>query len=384
MPRKPPKIKGVYELEPGKWCGRFRTPEGKLVRKTFGRDRQAAIDWVDDARLARRSGEKLPDSAKVKIEKPKPAPVGAVTIDMLASEFLEYIKKNPDEYRDQVNPPRRIEQIRNAFAGRIAAEVTTPEVEDWLEDVQEDREVANATINKLRSTFSMFYKHGKRRGIIDVNPAEDVPLKDTGNGIERYLLVDEEKALRKVLKSDIESHDPKRQPILREQATQRLLEFDVSIRSGMRRSEQYNLIWPDVSFERKTMRLRKTKNGKPRNAYIIADVEKALKEMKKLTLTSRGRSKEQPSKQPKNKVFSKMDNKNWWKSALKRAGIENYRWHDNRHTFCSRLVQRGVPLNAVKEAAGHASIASTMRYAHLAPSHVQKEMEVLNWENWTE
>jgi len=226
----------------------------------------------------------------------------------------------------------------------------------------------------------MLYKHGKRKGLINVNPAEDVPLKDVGHGIERFLSHDEEKRLRKVLQEDIDSHDAVRHPELRKQAIHRLLEFDVSIRSGMRRSEQYNLIWPDVSFERKVMRLRKTKNGKPRNAYMIADVEKALKKVKELSLERRDRSRTQPNKAPKNTVFAKAENKKWWAAALNRAKIKNYRWHDNRHTFCSRLVQKGVHLNVVKEAAGHASIASTMRYAHLAPSQIQQALEILNWE----
>lgn len=59
--------------------------------------------------------------------------------------------------------------------------------------------------------------------------------------------------------------------------------------------------------------------------------------------------------------------------------IKNYRWHEDRHTFCSRLVPQGVHLNVFKEAAGHASIASTMRYADLAPSQIQQELEILNW-----
>jgi integrase len=52
--------------------------------------------------------------------------------------------------------------------------------------------------------------------------------------------------------------------VLKDEALERLLEFDLSIRSGMRKSEQYNLRSPDVDFKRKVMRLRKTKNGKPR------------------------------------------------------------------------------------------------------------------------
>jgi site-specific recombinase XerD len=318
----------------------------------------------------------MPTSAKMNI---KVMVAGVVTIDVLAAEFLEYVKSHPEEYRDQKNPPRRIEEIRKAFEGREAVEIKSPEIEAWLDGVQEDRELANGTINKLRGTFSMLYKHGKRRGLIDVNPAEDVPLRDVGNGIERYLSLDEERRLRAVLQADTDSHDPIKQPEQRKQAIHRVMEFDISIRSGMRRSEQYNLRWPDVDFERKIMRLRMTKNGKPRNAFIIDDVAKALKVLQELDAHRRDRSADQPNQAPKDSVFAKTENKKWWAAALEKAEIVEYRWHDNRHTFCSRLVQAGVHLKIVQEAAGHASIASTMRYAHMAPTQVVDAMAVLNW-----
>jgi len=369
VPRKPKKVAGVYEREPGNWCGRYRGPDGKLVRKSFGLDRRAAIDWVDEARVLRRAGT-LPSSAKrKKVEKEE-----VVTVATLCSAFLAYVKSHPEEYRDQKNPPRRIEEIGKAFEGRAAAKVTAPEIEDWLAGVQEDRELANATINKLRGTFSMLYKHGKRKGLVNVNPAEDVPLKDTGNGVERFLSLDEERSLRTVLTRNIEACDPEKHPELLKQAIERMIEFDVSIRSGMRRSEQYNLRWPDVEFDRKIMRLRMTKNGKPRNAFIIEDVKKSLLKLRDLNVNQRaGKDKTDDL------VFSKAENKKWWAAALEDAGIEDYRWHDNRHTFCSRLVQAGVHHKIVQEAAGHASIASTMRYAHFAPAQVVDAMEVLNW-----
>lgn len=398
VPPKPKKVMGVYEREPGNWFGRYRTPEGKLVRKGFGADRRAAIEWVDEHKVIRRAGESLPTSVRVKSipvkrvrvrgEKGLPDAVVAPTevkrqedptgepgsVGELGAEFLAYVRSHPDEYRDQKNPPRRIREVCKAFEGREAAEITAPEIEEWLNDVQDDRELANATINKLRGTFSMLYKHGKRRGLVDVNPAEDVPLKDPGNGIERFLSKDEEVRLREVIDRDIAACDPERHPEMRKQAIHRKIEFEVSILSGMRRSEQYNLRWVDVDFDRLIMRLRMTKNGKPRNAFIIEDVRKALLALKDLDVHRRA-SKEKSD----GLVFSKTENKKWWAAALAEAGITSYRWHDNRHTFCSRLVQRGVHLKVVQEAAGHASIASTMRYAHFAPSQVIDAMQVLNW-----
>lgn len=159
---------------------------------------------------------------------------------------------------------------------------------------------------------------------------------------------------------------------------ERLFEFDISIRSGMRKSEQFNLRWPDIKFKRRIMRLRKTKNGKPRNAFLIDDTVRALKQLREI-YDRRIERQQKQGIETDDRAFSKGENKKWWLAALKKAKIKNYRWHDNRHSFCSRLVQAGVHLKVVQKAAGHASLASTLRYAHFAPSQVVDAMAVLNW-----
>lgn len=388
MARKAAPVSGVYERIPGSdiWSARIRVKR-KLVRKSFGRGpkgRADAIAWVEKARTIRRTGEGvLPATAKRPVLTTAEVAVlgdaDAITVGKLCDEFERYVKAHPEEYRDQTNPPKRIAEIKEMFGDHAAATLKSSEIEDWLDEIHEGRSLANATINKMRGTFSMIFKHGKRKDLVNVNPAADVPLRDVGHGIvERFLSADEEKRLREVLQRKIDSHDPIKQPELRKQAIHRLLEFEVSLKSGMRRSEQYDLRWGDVDFDRRIMRLRKTKNGKPRNAYMIDDVAAALKHLRHLDLERRDRSGDLPNKSPKDVVFAKADNKKWWQAALDEAKIQNYRWHDNRHTFCSRLVQAGVHLKVVQDAAGHASIASTMRYAHFAPSQIVDAMAVLN------
>lgn len=65
-------------------------------------------------------------------------------------------------------------------------------------------------------------------------------------------------------------------------------------------------------------------------------------------------------------------------TACANAGIEDCTIHDLRHTFASRLVQAGVPIATVKDVMRHASIQTTMRYAHLAPENTRQAVALLD------
>jgi len=65
----------------------------------------------------------------------------------------------------------------------------------------------------------------------------------------------------------------------------------------------------------------------------------------------------------------------------RKAQVRKIGWHVLRHTFATQLTLRGVPLTVVKELLGHSTIATTMRYSHVAPSSLRSAIEILNPKN---
>lgn len=146
----------------------------------------------------------------------------------------------------------------------------------------------------------------------------------------------------------------------------------------MRKGEQYGLRWNDIDFSRSVITLSDTKNGSSRTVPMIEDVCRAFRALKELALERKDRAIDQPNTAPEDVVFGIGDNKKWWEAALKEARIKNFRWHDLRHTFCSRLAQAGVSLKVIQEAAGHKTIAMSARYAHMDHTTLHNAMSILN------
>lgn len=155
---------------------------------------------------------------------------------------------------------------------------------------------------------------------------------------------------------------------------QSVVKFALS--TGLRRSNIINLEWSQIDMQRQVAWIHPDQSKSSR-AIGVALNETACKVLRDQI---GNHSKwvfvhTKPSTNPDGKVMPKVrkmrvDDNTAWNSALKRAGIENFRFHDLRHTWASWLVQSGVPLSILQEMGGWESIEMVRRYAHLAPNHL--------------
>lgn len=246
-----------------------------------------------------------------------------------------------------------------------------------------------STVNRKMGSISGVFSRAIEWEYIDTHPlAKLKQLKVDSKGVIRYLAADETKRLRDALdarqdemRAERESANAWRTDRHREPMPS-LLELPftdhlkpmvlVSLNTGMRRGELFDLKWSAVNFDTKTITVAgaTTKTSDTRHIPMNKETIGVLEAWKK-----------QVSKSPY--VFPGQgggrfeDVKSAWLKLLERAQIDGFRWHDMRHDFASRLVMAGVPLNTVRDLLGHADIKMTLRYAHLAPGTKAAAVELI-------
>jgi len=279
---------------------RFRDAGGKLRREKAGRNSDA-IDLFRKRTEERRVGLKLPENLRA---------VG-VKFSALCDDIQVFSEAH---HRDQRNILGRLAKIRPDFDERITDSIKPEDIDQWLTR----NTTTPATSNRYRALFSLIFREALRNGKVTSNPARLVRQKHEENGVIRWLTDEEEKALRTVI------------------APAHSTELDIALGTGMRLSEQFELTWDQVDFVRHEVRLSKTKNFSGRSIPMNGTVEAAFTAIKfRSAKTKRG-----------DKVFADYPCK-WWDEAITKSGVVHYRWHDNRHTFCSRLAMRGVNLKVI-------------------------------------
>jgi integrase len=238
-----------------------------------------------------------------------------------------------------------------------------------------------------KSSYGFLLSKAVDWGVLEEHPFRALkPLKTDRTGRVRYLNAAEEVALREALSRregtlrEARTHfnewraargklplPPRREPYADHLQPIVL----VAMNTGLRRSELFHLRWEDVDFEAKWLTVQgvSAKNGQTRRIPLNAEALSTLETWR--TLAKEGEPQVFPG--VGGGTLKRVDRA--WRRLRKGAKLQNFRFHDLRHHFASRLVQSGVPLNTVRELLGHADTTMVLRYAHLSPDHLAAAVE---------
>ena len=180
---------------------------------------------------------------------------------------------------------------------------------------------------------------------INHNPCLKVKKPRVKNAILRWLSEGEERALLKAAQGYLGGQLP-----------------DIIItaeHTGLRKGSLLGLKWKDVDMFRRTITIMQSKTEEPvtiplsDTLFQLFTVKSKVVNMSGYVFaTGKG-----------TRILAGNLDREFWK-ALNIAGIENFRFHDLRHTFATRLIQAGVDIYAVAKLLGHKDIKTTTRYAH--------------------
>jgi len=143
-----------------------------------------------------------------------------------------------------------------------------------------------------------------------------------------------------------------------------------ALATGLRQANVLHLKWSQVDLERRTAWIHADEAkgreaiGVPLNGEAIAVLQEELGKHREAVFTFRGR--------PLRSVNTKA-----WKNGLKRAGIENFRWHDLRHVWATWHVMAGTTVGELQELGAWKSEAMVKRYAHFAPEQLRSAADRL-------
>lgn len=308
-------------------------------------------------------------------------------IEFIEKEYKPWIETQKKSGQKTYNRIRRC--FFQKFGKKLLDELDPYAFEKWRTQRLKDN-IKAATINKDMALIKASLSKAAQWKIIDNNPLAAIKaIKTDSLAIVRFWDKDEVKRLRSAL-----DEREKKIQLARNQANKWRQERGypllpdlsqkffadhlkpmvlISMNTGIRKGELFNLRWQDVDFDKAIITITgaSAKSGKtrhiPLNTEALDTLYKWANNHKTITTDIVFQSN--------GKRFDNVTRA--WKNLLQSAKIDNFRWHDMRHHFASKLVMAGVDLNTVRELLGHSDLKMTLRYAHLAPEHKAQAVATL-------
>lgn len=362
------------------WYGKFRHTLVCLPKWT-GRKittRGDASEALAELTRVLKAGTFSPDGLRASL----PDTPEGMTFQRLADLFIEKrIKPSKMKTKHDVITYRIPQLVQRIGATRLLRDVTFGVIEDFTASLREPQPIRRkkpsddppktrlltaAAIRNAQKQLSEMFTWAVNRGYLQRSPFKGADNRDAikfervTNKRERVLARDEETRLL--------AHAA---PHLRSLII-------AAVDTGMRKSEMLALRFADIDWAAGQLVLRweTTKSQKQRRVPIATSRLKAVLEWQRLDAEGARKHDDAP-------VFSNEAGepvrafRTAFNGAKRRANIKGLRWHDLRHTYATRLVEKGVPLSQVRDLLGHASITTTERYDNQQLAVLQRAAALL-------
>ncbi|MCB0263814.1 MAG: site-specific integrase [Calditrichia bacterium] len=275
--------------------------------------------------------------------------INDLTIDEFSMKYLKRCSHKKSIKRDELS----VRTLLRYFQGMKLSEIKPNQIQDYIL-ARLAKGKRGSTVNRelacLKTMFNLAIKWENARK----NPVRDVEFQKEPPGRVRYLKAEEGKRL-------IDCAADHLKPII-----------IVALYTGMRLSEILTLKWSQIHIndeEHPFIELTETKNNKVRFIELNEDT---ISEINKL----RGNGSEYVFLSDRNKPMKRITKS--FHTALKKAGIDNFRFHDLRHTFASHYLMDGGDLLSLKDILGHSSIKMVDRYTHFSRIFKRKQINNMN------
>ncbi len=315
------------------------TFKGQRIRESIGPSKKGA-----EKVIAKKKAE-IAENKYLDVRK-DPDPV---KFHEFAKEYLKWSieNKKPSAKTRELSTMRILDRT---FGEKYLHEIDSLQIERWK--MNRKKEVKLSTVNRELAVLKGFFSKAVKWGKCKEHPAKEVkPFKGVTKRL-RYLMPDE---VQKLI-SNCADHI---KPIV-----------TLAVHTGMRKGEVLGLRRDQVNFEQGIITLTDTKNSETRSVQMNETVKSTLKSIGGGDPFFFASTK----KKGKPYVWIEMS----FHQALQKSGIEDFKFHDLRHTFASNLVMAGEDLHTVGELLGHKGLEMTKRYAHLSPKFKKRAINILD------
>ena len=342
----------MWDETGNRWLVEIRYPDGARFRKRLRREREALRLWaVEQTKIENGTWDER--AAR------------NITVAEAMKQYREYSQVQHRSYHSYIDPSLTLWETHLGPQAHLA-KVSSPQVEDFK--LKRAQKVAHSTTDKDLAILKAFFNWCIAHRLAVSNPVRRVKLFHEDNSRLRYLTREEYDRLIEAVRA-MKARANKPSPYLEEKIV-------LAAHTGLRRGSLFDLRWEQTDLANSVMRIPRTKSGRPLSVPLNATAKGTLEKL------YQQREPENPYVFP-HKIGTHAgepvhDVKNGFHAALELAGIEDFTWHDLRHTFASWLMMRGASLRSVAELLGHQSMKMTMRYAHLSPAFLSAEVSLLD------